>query len=195
MPWLLSETRDQRHISWFPADESWNSISGPRTGDADYVHDPAQPKLRFQQHSQHRTLPDLMSGHPNGAVFVSARMRSLIDDMEPFEHRYTPVILRTFDNHVIDGAFFLFKHGAYIDDGVIEAKSNAVLMGERHEALAFYSTPAHPKITWKAAAIVGHHFFTDKYLKDRVFVSDEFLKRMKQEKLLTPFKTVESFAE
>jgi hypothetical protein len=115
--------------------------------------------------------------------------------MEPFQHRYIPITLRTFDGRVLEGEFFLFKYGAYIDDGVIEEKSKAVLMGEKHEALAFYSTPAHPKITWKAAMIAGHHFFTDKYLRDRVFVSEDFLRRMKREKLVTSLTIVESFAE
>lgn len=195
MPWLLSSTSDQRRISWFPCDENWNSISGPRTGRDDYIHDPAGPALRFQQDSKHKVLPDLMSGHPNGAVFVSKRMRALIEEMEPFKHRYIPTILRIFDGAVLESEFFLFKHGTYIDDGVIEEKSNAVLMGEKHEKLAFYSTPAHPKITWKSEAIRGHHFFTDKYLRGRIFVSDEFLERMKGEKLMTPFKAVESPAE
>lgn len=194
MPWLLSETSDQRRISWFPCDENWNSISGPRTERDDYIHDPAGPALRFQQNSKHKVLPDLMSGHPSGAIFVSKRMQALIEEMEPFTHRYIPTILRTIGGRILEGEFFLFKHGAYIEDGVIEEKSKAVLMG-KHEETKFYSTPAHPKITWKSNAISGHHFFTDKYLRDRTFVSDEFFKRMKRETLLTPFRPVESPAE
>ena len=195
MPWLLSKTLDQRHVSWFPTDADWKSISGVRTGDDDYVHDPADPDLRFRQDSRHKVLPDLMAGWPSGAIFVSRRLRDLIEEMEPFRHRYTPLILRTCDGRISEGEFFLFKHGAYIDDGVIEEKSDVGLMGERHERLAAYGTPAHPTITWKAAAIAGHHVFTDKYLRRRIFVSDEFRQRMKRDKILTSFKEVQSFAE
>lgn len=194
MPWLLSINLDQRHISWIPADAGWNSTSSGRTGDPDYEHSSASPTLRYFQNSKHKTLPDLMAGNPSTAFFVSKRLRTLIEEMEPFQHRYIPITLRTFDGRVLEGEFFLFKYGAYIDDGVIEAKSDAVLMG-KHEQTKFYSTPAHPKITWKAAAIAGHHFFTDKYLKGRIFVSDEFLRRMKREKLLTSLTILESFAE
>lgn len=195
MPWLLSNSGDQRTVDWCPADENWNSIRSGRTGDADYVHDSKAPPLRYRQDSKHKVLPDVMGGNPFGTFLVSARLRSLVEEMEPFRHRYIPVIVRTIDQRILEREFFLFKYGAYIDDGIIEEKSKAVLMGEKHEALAFYSTPAHPKITWKAAAIAGHHFFTDKYLRNRIFVSDEFLKRMKREKLLTSLKIVESFAE
>jgi hypothetical protein len=181
MPWLLSKTLDQRHVSWFPTDADWKSISGVRTGDDDYVHDPADPDLRFRQDSRHKVLPDLMGGWPSGAIFVSRRLRDMIEEMEPFRHRYTPLILRTCDGR--------------ISDGVIEEKSDVGLMGERHERLAAYGTPAHPTITWKAAAIAGHHVFTDKYLRRRIFVSDEFRQRMKRDKILTSFKEVQSFAE
>ena len=195
MPWLLSGTMDQRYVSWAPTDKNWKSIGFRRTADHDFVQDPDFPILRYRQDSKHKVLPDLMSGGPSGMYFVSPRLRAVIEEMEPFQHRYIPIVLRTYDQRILEGEFFMFKHGAYIDDGVIEAKSKVGLMGERHEALAAYSTPAHPKITWKAAAIEGHHFFTGSYLKDRIFVSDEFLKRMKREKLLTSLKNVESFAE
>lgn len=194
MPWLLSDTMDQRYVSWSSMDENWKSVDFNRTGYPDFVHDPAYPVLRYQQTSKHKVLPDLMSGGPSGLYFVGRRMRDVIEEMEPFQHRYIPIVLRTFDQRILEGEFFMFKHGAFVDDGVIQAKSKVGLMG-KHEETKFYSTPAYPKITWKAAAIEGHHFFTDKYLKDRIFVSDEFLKRMKREKLLTSLKIVESFAE
>ena len=198
MVWLLSATLDQRHVGWFAADAEWKPTSTERSSSAtsaDYVHDPDSPPLRYVQTSKHKVLPDLMCGNPSGTYFVSARMRNLIANNEPFPHRFVPITVRTFDKRVLEGEFFIFKHGAYIDDGVIESKSKAVLMGERHEDLAFYSTPAHPKITWKSDAIAGHHFFTDKYLKDRIFVSDNFLRLMKREKHVTSLKIIESFEE
>lgn len=195
MPWLLADAMDQQYVSWAPADENWKSIGIRRMADHDFVQDPDFPILRYRQDSKHKVLPDLMRGGPSGMYFVSPRLRAVIEEMEPFQHRYIPIVLRTFDQRILEGEFFMFKHGAYIEDGVIEAKSKVGLMGERHEALAAYSTPAYPKITWKASAIEGHHFFTDRYLKDRIFVSDVFLKRMKREKLLTSLKIVEAFAE
>ena len=195
MPWLLGDAMDQRYVDWTSMDENWKSVDFNRTGYPDFVQDPAHPVLRYQQASKHKILPDLMLGTPSGVNFISARLRAVVEATEPFRHRYIPIVLRTIDERLLESEFFMFKHGDYIADGVIEAKSKVGLMGERHEALAAYSTPAYPKITWKAAAIEGHHFFTDKYLKRRIFVSDVFLKRMKREKLLTSLKIVESFAE
>lgn len=194
MPWLLSSSGDQRYVDWAPCTAEWTSTSAGKAGDDSYVHDPAGPDLRYRQDSKHRVLPDLMCGNPSGTYFVSQRLRALIEEMEPFKHRYIPLIVRTHDLRVLEGEFFLFKFGTYIDDGIIAEKSRAVLMG-KHEETKFYSTPAHPKITWRAGAINGHHFFTDKYLRKRVLVSDEFLKRMKREKLLTSLKVVQSYSE
>ena len=194
MPWLLGDAMDQRYVDWSSMDENWKSVDFNRTGYPDFVQDPVHPVLRYQQASKHKILPDLMLGTPSGVNFISARLRAVVEATEPFRHRYIPIVLRTIDEQLLESEFFMFKHGAYIADGVIEAKSKVGLMG-KHEETKFYSTHAYPKITWKASAIEGHHFFTDRYLKDRIFVSDEFLKRMKREKLLTSLKIVEAFAE
>jgi len=208
MPWIMrAETSDQRELYWQSIDENGDPanhhyITEVHQGGAvvlykemdepDYSPPESMLPLHFRQSTNHKVLPDFMSGS-GGTIFVSQKMRRLIEDMDPETHHYFPITLHTKAGDVIENEYFLFKFGSFIDDGIIVDKSQVgpiVVAGK----LGFYSTPARPKLVWKKAKIAGRHVWADRYLKDRFCVSDAFFEEVSRLKIKL-FRAIESFEE
>jgi len=208
MPWILSPaTYDHRMLSWAPIDENGEHadhhyITEIHQGGAvvlykemyepDYSPPESMLPLHFRQSTNHKVLPDFMSGSSK-IIFVSQKLRRLIEDLDPETHHYFPITLHTKAGDVIENEYFLFKFGSFIDDGIIVDKSQVgpiVVAGK----LGFYSTPARPKLVWKKAKIAGRHVWADRYLKDRFCVSDAFFEEVSRLKIKL-FDATESFEE
>jgi len=126
MPWILSpDTYDHRMLSWTEIDENGEAanhkyitevhqdgavIIYKALDEPHYSPPESMLPLHFRQSTNYKVLPDFMSGSGD-TIFVSQKMRKLIEDMDPEIHRYIPITLHTKAGEVMENKYFLFKFG------------------------------------------------------------------------------------
>ena len=195
MPWLLNHgVADEREVSWSEVyREDGTKATPPMWHRPDNVPDAKFWPLPFKQTSRHTEIPDFCRGRGQGTLFVSSALRALIEKMDPVAHHFVPLRLELWSGAIIEGEYFLFKFGDFVD-GIIAENSEVGPMLDSSGKLGFYSAGYSSKIIWRSEAISGRHFWTDTYLRNRYFCSDEFLRELKSRNMGV-FDAIESFIQ
>ncbi len=185
MPWWIQpNTGDHRQVqTLYTYDENDQEIAPKLLSVKTTVPSPEWWPLRFILHSKHKIIPDIATGPSTGILLVSAKVKALIEKMDPIQHHYIPVEIRRKNGILVEQEFYLFKFGSFVDGVVIEQsevkKMHSFSTGE------FWSLDSSisAKIIWRASAIKGRHIWGEKYLGNDVFCSDEFMAELEQQKI------------
>ncbi|MBB3993302.1 hypothetical protein GGR95_000930 [Sulfitobacter undariae] len=197
MPYLLlSNTFTNSEIQW---DDVWRRDERPPEyvelgsshGQVPALSGPIPYRMYKGRLLSGGVLPDITAGRWANDTIISARVKALIEDLDPVTHHFIPLNLTLKDGRQVDGEFFLFVAGDMID-GIIADKSDTtpIVYDGR---LAYYSVPGHPHITWRRDAIENRAIWVDKYLSTQICISDELFGKFSRLKLKR-FDTVLSVA-
>jgi len=115
-------------------------------------------------------VPDITPGRWNSDMIVSARVREIIQDLDPIPHHFIPLEL-VLKKRTKVSTHFLFVAGDLTD--AIIAEQSEVTPKIFDEKLAYYSVPGTPKIVWNAEATSGRAIWVDRFLRRQFVISDE----------------------
>ena len=131
---------------------------------------------------------DLMQGI-GASWLVSSRLKDLFQSWDRLAGTFFPVVLHMPDGK-IEQTHFWHRMTEPVDDGIELSVSDAKPVKVAGQT-ALYSTPHNPKIVWKDETIAGRHVWTDRFLRNRLFISDDLLGAM-TDSGMSGFKAVES---
>jgi hypothetical protein len=173
MPWWIQpNTGDNRRVNTeFIYNEKGEEIAPEFPSVAKVVPGPEWWPLKLVLASKHKIMPDISTGPYSGMMLVSAKVKALIEAMDPVQHHYIPTEIKRKDGSPVEQEFFLFKFGSFVDGVVIEQSEVTKMINL--ETGKF----------WRASAIKGRHFWGDKYLGNDVFCSDEFMAELDRQKI------------
>ena len=143
---------------------------------------PDLPTIPYLQSSDHSVIPSICQGRYGFDVFVDQEVRSLIEEMDTAEHYFHPIDLHLKSGEVLRDRYFLLRLGGLLD-GIVPEDSEVEPVFRDGKLLRYERTKVRPKITWKAGAIAGRHFWMDRCFTDNIYCSDDFLNELKRRKI------------
>lgn len=136
-------------------------------------------------------VPDIL-GMSGGPFWMSQKVRDILEELEPGVLEFIPLQLKSKDDVPIQGktehgTYYLIFHPPMLDCLVVEETDFMDGRGYEGYGVKYASiktTSTEAQCTLNAAVIAGHHFWrAAKPLHYTYFCSDEFYKRIKQEKI------------
>jgi hypothetical protein len=176
MPYLLlSNTHRTNMIHWEDVwpDEKVTSecvLLGSSHGKVPALSGPIPYRMRGGRLLKGGVLPDILAGRWSGNMIVSARVRKLIEDLDPVTHHFIPVNLTLKDGAQVDGQFFLFAAGDLVDGVIAEKLDGTPVVFDGR--LGYYSVAARPHVTFRREVVEKRAIWVDKYLPKKIFISD-----------------------
>lgn len=185
MPWWIQpNTGDNRRVNTeFTYNEKGEELAPELPSVANVVPRPEWWPLKMVLTSKHKVMPDISTGPYTGMLLVSAKVKALIENMDPVQHHFIPVEIKRKDGSPVEQEFYLFKFGRFVDGVVIEQSEVTKMINSDTGKFWGLDRSISAKFVWRASAIKGRHFWGDKYLDNEIFCSDEFMAELDRQKI------------
>ena len=145
--------------------------AGTRHGVDPNIPGPVPYKMRKGKLLPGGMLPDIMEGRWSSGLFLSRRVRKLIEANDWVQHYFIPLDFTLKDGSEVKGQYFQFIAGD-LTDGVVAEASNVSPEYINDKLAYYYYPPSSPEISWRPEAIQGRAIWKDRYLPLEFFISD-----------------------
>jgi len=178
LPYYLDEITPAAQVNWGWIDASPQSrLCRPKV-----VPDPDVQPIKLQLRGSRKMFPDYTVGGTTGSVIVSRRFRDVVERFEPDVHHFIAAEVYARDGAAVDGEFYLFKMGHFIDDGIIVEESDVNRSYLKGEFIHLLPTSQQPRLMWRASKIAGRHLWADSMFAGANIASDALYAALKAEK-------------